>query len=138
MFDLHTVLLTLHILLVVLWLGAGITVQVITRMASDNPNWPAILYPFAERWFPAVSGLTGLAGILLWIESGWSIGEPWIGIAIAGWLISSVVGATQLGPAVQRWHEGDIAARAKFVKVAQFDSLLLILIVADMVMKPGL
>jgi hypothetical protein len=77
-------------------------------------------------------------GIGLWIDGPWGAGEPWIGIAVAGWLISSVVGATQLGPAVKRWNEGDVAARAKFVKVAQFDSLLLILIIADMVMKPGL
>jgi hypothetical protein len=138
MFSLYTVLLTLHILLVVLWVGAGVTVQVITRMATDNPNWPAIFYPFAEKWFPAVSGLTGLVGIGLWIDGPWGAGEPWIGIAVAGWLISSVVGATQLAPAVKRWSEGDVAARAKFVKVAQFDSLLLILIIADMVMKPGL
>jgi uncharacterized membrane protein len=138
MFTLYTVLLTIHILLVVAWLGAAITVQVITRMATDNPNWPPIFVAFAEKWFAPISGLTGLFGIFLWIDGPWDFGEPWIGIAVAGWLISSVVGATQLAPNVKRWSEGDVSARARFVKIAQFDALLLVLIVADMVIKPGL
>ncbi len=135
--TLYEVLLTLHVLFVVAWLGSAITLQVITRMAVDNPNWPPILYAFAEKWFPPITGLTGVFGILLWIDGDWDMGEPWLGIAVAGWLISSVVGATQLSPAVKRWSEGDVSGREKFVKVAQFDALLLTLIVADMVIKPG-
>ena len=138
MFTLYTVLLTVHILLVVAWLGSSITLQVITRTATDNPNWPPIFYGFAEKWFPPITGLTALFGILLWIDGPWDFGEPWILIAVVGWLISSVVGATQLSPNVKRWSEGDPAGRAAFVKIAQVDALLLILIVADMVMKPGL
>jgi hypothetical protein len=138
MFDLYHLLLTIHILLVVAWLGAAITVQVITRMATDNPNWPPIFHAFAEKWFAPVSGLTGLFGILLWIDGPWDFGEVWILLAVAGWLISSVTGATQLAPNVERWRNGDVAARQKFVTIAQFDGLLLILIVCDMVFKPGL
>jgi hypothetical protein len=137
MFTLYTVLLTLHILLVVCWLGAAITTQVITRQSADNPAAGPILHAFAARWFPAVTGLTGLSGISLWIDGPWTFGELWILLAVAGWLISSFVGATRLGPNVERWSQGDVAARATFLQIARFDLLLLVLIVADMVMKPG-
>jgi uncharacterized membrane protein len=138
MFTLYTVLLTVHILLVICWLGAAITVQVITRMATNEPNWPPLFHRFAEKWFAPLSGLTGLFGIFLWIDGPWDFGELWILLAAVGWLISSVVGATQLAPSVKRWSEGDVASRARFVTIAQFDALLLILIVCDMVLKPGL
>jgi uncharacterized membrane protein len=138
MFTLYTVLLTLHILFVVAWLGSSMTVQVITRLSGDDPAWPSIFTKFAEKWFPPITGITALFGVLLWIDGPWEFGEPWILIAVVGWIISSIVGATQLSPRVARWAEGDAAARAEFQKFAQADLLLLVLIVADMVMKPGL
>ena len=138
MFTLYTVLLTLHILLVVSWLGASVTVQVITRMAGDDPGWPPLFNTFAQRWFPPISGVTGLVGIALWIDGPWDFGELWILLAAVGWLISSVVGATQLAPRVERWSKGDVAARAEFMTYAAADLGLLVLIVCDMVLKPGL
>jgi uncharacterized membrane protein len=137
MFTLYTLLLTLHILFVTAWLGSAMTVQVITRMSGDDPAWPPVFNKFAEKWFPPITGIAGVLGILLWIDGPWDFGEPWILIAAVGWIISSVVGATQLSPRVKRWSEGDASARAEFQTFAQVDLLLLVLIVADMVMKPG-
>jgi uncharacterized membrane protein len=138
MFTLYTLLLTLHILLVILWLGAAITVQVMARQNAGNEAAAPMLEAFAERWFPAVSGLTGLVGILLWIDGPWDFGDLWILLAVAGWLFSSALGATQLGPSVKRWAQGDIAARDHFLRLAAIDQTILVLIVFDMVMKPGL
>jgi hypothetical protein len=136
--TLYTVLLTLHILLVICWLGAGITTVVISRMAAGNDAWVGILEPFSSRWFPAASGLAGLTGVLLWIDGPWSFGEVWILLAVAGWVISSAIGATQLGPGVVRWAKGDLAGRAQYERLAPVDLAILLLIVADMVIKPGL
>jgi hypothetical protein len=138
MFTLYTVLLTLHISVVVAWVGAGMTVHVITRQSVDNPAWPGILVRFSEKWFPAVSGLAALTGILLWIDGPWGFGDLWILLAVAGWIASAAIGATQLSPRAARWAGGDQAVRAEFLTLVQVDQALLFLIIADMVLKPGL
>ena len=142
MFELYTVLLTLHISLVVLWLGAGVTLQVIAhRVATITPEGlPSIaaqLDWFGQKWFPMISGLTGVVGVLLWIDGPWELGTVWLWIAVVGWVISSAVGATQLGPRVARIHEtGSPEAVRDFIAIARVDTVLLFLIVADMVIKP--
>lgn len=139
MFTLYKELLTLHILLVICWLGAGIITTVISRQCKGDPAWASLLAPLAGRWFPITSGLTGVVGILLWIEGPWRFGEPWVIVAVTGWIVSSVVGSTQLGPKVGKWAEtGDRAAFDSYMKLARVDLALLVLIVADMVIKPGL
>jgi uncharacterized membrane protein len=142
MVTLYTLLLTLHILLVVGWLGAGVTLQVLALRVSSAGE--GALAPFGdqlawfgERWFPAVSGLTGLMGVLLWIDGPWEFGDVWILIAAVGWIISSAVGATQLGPRALKLRDApDAATLQEFRTIARVDSVLLVLIVADMVMKP--
>ena len=138
MFTLYTVLLTLHIIAVISWLGAGITVQVISAQARNDVAWPPVLSGFAQRWFPAVSGLAALTGVLVWIDGPWAFGEVWVLLAVAGWIASSAIGATQLSPLTERWAGGDVAARDRFLQLARVDSVILVLIVADMVIKPGL
>ncbi len=97
-----------------------------------------MLAPLAGKWFPITSGLTGLVGILLWIDGPWGFGEPWILIAVVGWIASSVIGATQLGPKVEHWAQtGDRASFDAYLRLAPVDLVMLVLIVADMVMKPG-
>lgn len=138
MFTLYTVLLTLHILAVIAWLGAGVTVHTITALSGDDPAWPRIFTAFAEKWFAPISGVTGLLGILLWIDGPWELGELWILLAVVGWIASSVIGATRLSPSVKRWAEGDAAGRVAYRRFAPIDITILVLIVADMVIKPGL
>lgn len=138
MFTLYTVVLTLHILAVIAWLGAGVTTQVLSAQARDDATWPRLLSPFAQRWFPATSGIAALTGVLLWIDGPYGLGELWILLAVAGWIASSVIGGTQLGPATERWAQGDLAARDRLITFARVDLVILTLVVADMVMKPGL
>ena len=142
MFTLYTVLLTLHILLVVMWLGAGITQQVIaTRLATAGPGAREFYFSqinwFGRSYFPAVSGLTAVFGVLLWIDGPWELGTAWLWIAVGGWIISSFLGSTQLGARVERLSEGyDERVWAEFTRFVRFDTLLLVLILADMVIKP--
>jgi hypothetical protein len=83
--------------------------------------------------------LTGLVGVLLWIDGPWDFGELWILLAAAGWFISSGIGSTQLGPRVEKWAAtGDREHFDAYMRLAPIDLGLLVLIVIDMVMKPGL
>lgn len=136
MFTLYTVLLTLHILFVVGWLGASVTLQVISHHAKDDPAWPPLMNAFAGPWFPAVGGLAALTGVLMWIDGDYDFGTLWILIAVAGWIASSAIGATRLNALSERWSQGDTAARTMFLQVARVDAMILVLIVADMVIKP--
>ena len=146
MLSLYTVLLTLHIVFVVAWVGAGITQTVLARQlvgaGGANQAYAQQLEWFGAKWFPTASGLAGLAGIGLWIDGPWGLGEPWIIIAVAGWIASSVIGATQLGPGVAKWRANGAAADdpawARVLLFARIDQAILILVIADMVMKPGL
>ena len=142
MLDLYTVLLTLHITLVVLWLGAGVTLIVIShRVAAAGPEGVSAFAPhldwFGQKWFPMISGLTGLVGILLWIDGPWELGTVWLWIAVVGWLTSSVVGGTQLGPRAARINEtGSPEAVRDFLAIARIDLVVLFVVLADMVIKP--
>lgn len=137
MFTLYTVLLTLHILAVIGWLGAAVCVQVLTAQARDQAAWPSMLLRFAQGWFPPITGVTALLGVLLWIDGPWAFGELWLLLAVAGWLASAVIGARVLTPLVERWAAGDAAAGDRFKRLVKADTVLLVLIVADMVIKPG-
>ena len=142
MFTLYTVLLTIHILLVVMWLGAAITQQVIaTRLAAAGPEAREFFFSqitwFGRSYFPAVTGLTALFGVLLWIDGPWELGTTWLWIAVGGWIVSAFIGSTQLSTRVARLSEGyDEGVYAEFTRIVRFDTLLLVLILADMVIKP--
>ncbi len=138
MFTLYTVLLTLHILAVVAWVGGGLLTQIVSVQARDDPSWPKLLAGFAPRYFPALSGVAALTGVLLWIDGPWDFGELWVLLAVAGWIVSSAIGATQLTPLSERWAGGDVVARDRFLKITRVDLVILVLVVADMVIKPGL
>ncbi|MEA2125274.1 MAG: putative integral rane protein [Solirubrobacteraceae bacterium] len=139
MFTLYTLLLTLHILAVAAWMGSAVTQQLLavqlgrTQVYSDQINW------FSTKWFPAISGITALFGILLWIDGPWDFGEPWILIAVVLWLVSAGTGATQLGRRVEKWagREPDQKTWDEFRLIARIDLVVLVLVVFDMVMKPG-
>lgn len=138
MFTLYTVLLTVHILAVVAWLGGGIFAFLVSRQvqAADGPRFAAAVSASAAV-FPAAGGIAALSGIGMWIDGPWGFGEPWILIAVAGWIASSAVGGSQVSAAVKRWAEGDQAAAATYARYARVDLAILALVVADMVIKPG-
>jgi hypothetical protein len=77
----------------------------------------------------------------------WGWGQTWVILAIVGFALSFVVGAAYLGPTAGKLGKAldargaeDPEAQAlirRILFVARLDSLLLLLIVADMVIKPG-
>ena len=138
MLDLYTLLLTLHILAVVAWLGTGLAmVTFSSRVTAANEAVLTEHYSWlGAKWFPIASGLAALTGIGLWIDGPWELGTAWIIIAVVGWIASAIIGATQLDPAVRKWHEGDQAAASRFRQLARVDLTVLTLVVADMVIKP--
>ena len=153
--DLYELLKTFHVIFAATWVGTAVQQQFAAARAQMRAkNDPKYLVEFADdaEWlgkklFAPVSGLTAVFGVLLVIQSGWEFKELWIIIGIALFLISAVVGAAFLGPESGRLRDlvsqkglddPEVKSRvARITMVTRVDALLLLLVVADMVIKPG-
>lgn len=142
----------LHIVCVIVWLGSGMATGVLGLAANRRKDAHAIVLAasqhfglFARLAAPVALGALacGLAMTLL----AWDFHELWILIGLAGFAVSAVFGATILAPrrdrvnaavARQLPNGADLIAEARQLLVlAQFDTILLMVMVADMVFKPA-
>ena len=152
MLTTYTVLKTIHVLAAATWLGGGALVGALSARARREQvpeRFAALLHlvePIAKRVFPG-------SGLVLVVTGFWMIGnadldyETWIVLGIIAWAYSFVVGGAVIGPAVtkavQAFDEGGPTNPAaapfvnRFMLFSRIDSLVLTLVVADMVIKPG-
>jgi uncharacterized membrane protein len=145
-------LFLLHIIAVIVWLGAGFTMDLLFLRAERTRN-PAELGKTGElqEWLvPRVfipSGLLTLVlGVLLAWDGPWSFGDLWILIGLAGWIASFGVGFLFIRPQVEKLKEivaqyGPTSSEAHHQGrllgvVSRVQLLALFLVVADMVLKP--
>jgi uncharacterized membrane protein len=145
-------LVLLHILAVIVWLGAGFTMDLLF-LRAERTRSPAELGKTGElqEWLvPRVfipSGLlTLIFGILLVWDGPWSFDDVWVLIGLAGWIASFGVGFLFLKPQAEKMKEivpkygpGSVEAKhqARLLGVvARVQLLALFLVVADMVLKP--
>ncbi|MBK5221294.1 MAG: hypothetical protein JJE52_00135 [Acidimicrobiia bacterium] len=93
----------------------------------------------AKVHFPALA-LTGLFGIALIVMSDdiYQMSQTWISIAFALWLAMLAVIWFALLPAQRRTASGDIDAKKKVGMFTGIIHLLFVLMLVDMVFKPGL
>ena len=150
----YEILLTLHLFAIVVWLGGGLTLNIlVTRMGRvSDPAETATVYRQAgwigQRFFLAASAVTLVTGLLLVNELDLSLGEPWISFGFAVLLASALVGALYLGPQSERIGEvireegaasqGVTAARNRLLAINRVELTLLFLVVAAMATKPGM
>ena len=149
----YSVWLALHILLVAIWVGGGFALQLfaIRAMRSDDPSRVAALTADAEfiggRVFAPASLGVAVLGFILVGEGDWSY-DFWLVFAIAAWAASAATGSAFLGPESGRINKlveahgpeaPEVKARARRIfLVARVDLLILMLVVLDMTIKPGL
>lgn len=151
--DLYELLKTLHVLSAAIWFGTAIQQQIQqARAKAANSDQRMLDYIdeaeyFGKRVFAPVSGMTALFGILLVIQSGWEFTDTWIIIGIVLWIASAAIGAGYLSPQTVK-----IGAEAKerglsdpqvqkriaaVTTMVRIDAVILTLVIADMVIKPG-
>ena len=152
--SLYDALLALHVLMAVTWVGSNIANNILgarrLRTASDADK---VALARELEWYgnhvlvPATLLLL-LSGFGIVAEGDLSLGEPWIVIALAGWCISFVLGAGFAGPQLKRFFTeveaagntltaGSTARMQRILLVARIEVAMLVLIVIDMVVKPG-
>lgn len=152
----YDLLVTGHVAGAIGWVGSSTFVQILgTKKARDRAEKPDELQTFATdiswmapRWFIPVSLWTVVFGILVLIDGPWSFkDDPWVGIGLAMFIVSFLLGALFLGPQSEKIAEiGETdgpsspvyqAKLSKVMVVGRFELALLWLTVALMVIKPG-
>jgi uncharacterized membrane protein len=153
--GLYEWLKTLHVLAAIVWVGGAATLQILAIRVQRQDD-PVKLAAFAgeteficTRVFTPASLLLLIFGIWMVIdEPAWTFGQFWILAGLGMFAFSFVSGAFYLGPQAGRLKrlyeaEGPTAAAApaiigRLFLVSRIEVVLMLLIVADMVLKPGL
>jgi uncharacterized membrane protein len=145
-------LLILHVIAVIVWLGAGFTMDLLFLRAERTRD-PAEIGKAGElqewlvpRVFIPTGLLTLVLGVLLVWDSPWSFGDLWILIGLAAWMGSFGVGFLFIRPQAEKIKEiiarhGPTSVEAqrhgrRLGVVARVQLLALFLVVVDMVLKP--
>jgi uncharacterized membrane protein len=145
-------LLLLHILSVIVWLGAGFTIDLLFLRAerTGDPHEFGAMGQLqdwlAPRLFIPAALATLVFGILVTWEGAWGFGDIWIVIGLVGWIASFAAGILFLKPQGERMK--DVVAQygptslevrrhaLRLSVVSRVQLLALFLVVADMVLKP--
>ncbi len=142
----------IHVGVAVFWVGGGLTLTVLglrAERARDSAELAVIARQAAfvgERCF-APAGLVVLAmGIAMVVNHHIGFGTPWIDVGLAGYAATFVTGIAVLAPLAKRIsalleEKGPDAAEtqaaiARILLIARVDVGVLLLVVADMLMKP--
>lgn len=96
--------------------------------------------------FAPISAITAVFGILLVIQGYPNFNDAWVLIAIVLWIVSVAIGAGYLSPQTVKiselskekgYNDSEVQGRIKKVTTAtHIDGVILVLAVADMVIKP--
>ena len=151
--TLYEWLLAGHILMAVTWVGGDIMLQVLNLRIRNAEPQRAIDFMSDIEWVgnrllvPSALALVAL-GFGLASEGNWDLGEFWILAALGVFLFSFVVGAGFLGPEsgrISRLAEDrpaddpEVQRRIqRVILISRIELVLLILVILDMVVKPGL
>jgi uncharacterized membrane protein len=153
--DYYHALLAAHILMVVIWVGGGITIHILIRRARriaepsevvrlvHEANW------IGTRIFAPASLILLVLGILLVVEADPIIkfSEFWVNVGFVGFLVSFLIGIlyySRQEKKMDAWvAEGGpsdprvVANISQVAMVNSFELLILILVIIDMAVKPG-
>jgi uncharacterized membrane protein len=153
--DAYKWLLAFHILAAVVWVGSNTAIQIfVIRARRAGPDRMAYLASEIE-WYgtrvlvPSSLLLVILGFILLHESSGaYDLGQGWVTFGFVVWLLSFIAGSAYLGPESGRLsklveergsEDADYQRRlSRIFFVSRIELVLLVLVVLDMAIKPGL
>jgi uncharacterized membrane protein len=153
--GLYEWLKALHVLLAVVWVGGAAALQVLAiRIEREHDPLRMAAFAGQAEWmgmrvFAPASGLLLIFGIWMVIEEpAWTFGQFWILAALAMFAFSFLSGLLYISPqsgrlkAIFETRGPDapeaVALLGRLFLISRIELVLLVLIVFDMVMKPGL
>ena len=150
--TLYEFLLVLHLIAVVIWLGAAFTLSMVIlraelaqdlRAKAEINAWSEWLAP---RLFIPASMATLIFGLLVMVEGPWGLDQLWVAIGLGGWLVSFLTGILYFKPEGERIGElvAELGAEHAEVQrrldqmemVGRIELAVLFVVVADMAIKP--
>jgi uncharacterized membrane protein len=152
---LYEVLLFVHILAAIIWIGGAILINIFGSRAARSRD-PARMATMAREAglvsqrviAPTTVVLIAMGVSMVAVSDAWTIGQLWIILALVGFGVTFLAGAFFFGPESGRIgkvidergaEDPEVQRRIRrLIGLGRFDLLLLVLIVADMVFKPGL
>jgi uncharacterized membrane protein len=148
----YELLLFLHIVAAIIWLGSGLFIQILAtraerahdveglrRVANDSAG-------LSETLFIPASLATLILGVLLVIDGPWGFDMLWIVLGLAGYLATFLTGVLVMKPGSEKIaalmeRDAGMSAEAeieirKLLTKGRFDTVVLYLVVAIMALKP--
>ena len=155
--DWFEILKTIHILAAAVWVGTAISSQVLgseggdghrRRRQGQDDQLRRGSGALGQAGVRAASGLALISGIFMVLDHpGIDFQDTWIIIGIAIFVISSAIGVAYFTPETPKLLAGlregkeqdpDFRARvARITLISRIDLVLLIAVVVNMVVKPG-
>jgi uncharacterized membrane protein len=153
--DVYKWLLAFHILFAVIWVGSDVAIQIFVVRAKRAGTDRVAYFASEVEWYgtrvlvPSSLALVILGFILLHESSGaFDLGQGWVTFGFVVWLLSFIAGAAYLGPESGRLSKlvdevgpedaGYQRRLSRIFMVSRIELVLLILVVLDMTVKPGL
>lgn len=140
----------LHVMTAIAWVGGGLVLFVL-GISAQRRNDPAVLAQVANhsaylglRWFVPASLLTLVfGGIVATLGGEWV--DAWVVLGLLGFAGTFLIGLLIIKPTSEEAERlgaaGNVsealAAGGKILQVSKFDYTLLVLVIADMVLKPS-
>jgi uncharacterized membrane protein len=144
---------SVHVLMAVIWVGGAVAIQILAIRVNRSGN-RAFAFELTKQiefigtrvFVPASLVLVGL-GVWMVSIGPWDFSMAWIDLAIAMFVFSFVSGAFYIGPQLKKLmgvveREGVESPAVDSITgriflVSRVELVLLVLIVFDMVLKPG-
>ena len=152
--TLYEVLVFVHVLMAVVWVGGDVAIQVLALRAtrSTEPARVAAFSADAEwiglRVFMPASILLVAFGVWAGIEGDWDFGQAWISIGFAAFVFSFFLGMAFLGPESGRiktlvdargLDDPEVSRRTnRILLFSRIELLILVIAIWAMVTKPGI
>ena len=149
----YELLLFLHIVAAIVWLGSGLLIQILAvraERARDVEGLRRVANDAAglgETLFIPASLATVIFGVLLVLDGPWGFDMLWIVLGLAGYLATFLTGILVMKPgseklaAIMERDQGVMSAEAeveirKLLTKGRLDTVVLYLVVAIMALKP--
>lgn len=151
---LYRIMLFVHVMGVIMWLGAGIVFQLLTERAvarNDESKMRMLISlgdTFGAAYFGILTAVVLVSGLVLVFDGDWDFEQIFVAGGIAGILSSGAIGGAVIAPTSKKLQErmaagGTIDAEAvaditRIRNVGRIDLAILIIVVFLMTYKPGL
>ena len=139
-------------ILAVVWVGGGVLLTILALRAQRESDPRAVVTvaqqaAFAgEKIFAPAGLIVFLMGIAMMINTNWGWGKFWVVFGLLGYAATFITGIGVLSPLAKKVHASaeqngpehptTLALIDRILLIARVDVAVLLLVIADMVVKP--